>query len=86
VTTLAGRLHVWGIPDWLPWDSSRLDYWPESDLDRILPATSDRKIRTVEELEAVVDEPPGPSPTRKIWISESLEGDVRRLWDALKKT
>jgi hypothetical protein len=81
VTILGDRLHVRGIPDWHPWESSRLEYWPESDLDRILPAMGDPKIRTGEELEAVMNEPPGPSPTRKLWISESLESDVQRLWE-----
>jgi hypothetical protein len=81
VTILGGRLHIRGIPEWLPWESSRLEFWPESDLDRIIPATGDRKVRTAEELQAVMQEPRGPAPTRKVWIYEGLEDEARRLWE-----
>jgi hypothetical protein len=63
-----------------------LDWWPEDHLDKILLTTGERKIRTREELDAVMKEPRGVAPTRNVWIHESLEDDARRLWDAFKKT
>ena len=32
-TILGGRLHPSGIPEWGPWDSSRLEYFAESYID-----------------------------------------------------
>ena len=40
-----------------------------------------RKARTREELEAVMKEPRGLSPTRERWIHETLVDDARRLWE-----
>ncbi len=79
-TVLGGRLHPDGVPEWGPWDSSRLHFWPEDHLDLILPTTGDRKVRTTEELEVAIKEPRGVAPTRNIWIHESLEDEAQRLW------
>lgn len=68
--------------DGRPWDSSRLDWWREGELDLILPGGAyGVKVRTLEELEAVLRAPGGVAPTRRLWIHESLEADVRRLWE-----
>ena len=54
-TILGVHLHVRGIPDWGPWDPARFEWQNESFVDMILsPITGDRKIRTPEELEAVM--------------------------------
>lgn len=64
-----------------PWDSSRLDWWRESDLDLILPKGEyGEKVRTLGELEAASEAPMRVAPTRRVWIHESLEGEARRLW------
>lgn len=81
-TILGGRLHSNGIPEWGPWEASRLHWWPEDHLDKILATTMARKVRTVEELEATIAEPMGAAPTRNIWIHEGLEDEARRLWEA----
>jgi len=39
-----------------------------------------RKARTREELEAVMNEPRNVSPTREVWIHESLVDEARQLW------
>ena len=44
--------------------------------------TRDRKVRTTEELEAAIKETMKVSPTRNIWIHESLEDVARNLWEA----
>ncbi len=80
-TILGGRLHPDGVPDWGPWETSRLHFWPEDHLDLILSTTRDRKVRTMEELEATIKKPRGVAPTRNIWIHESLEDEARRLWE-----
>jgi len=38
-------------------------------------------IRTREELETVIREPTGATPTRNVWIHESLEDEARRVWE-----
>jgi hypothetical protein len=73
-TVLGGRLHVAGIPEWGPWEASRLHWWPEDHLD-LLTTTRERKVRTTEELEAAVKEPMTVAPTRNVWIHESLEDE-----------
>jgi hypothetical protein len=80
-TVLGGRLHPNGIPEWGPWEGSRLHWWPEDRLELILTTTRERKVRTAEELEAAIKEPMTVAPTRDIWIHESLEDEARRLWE-----
>ncbi len=66
-----------------PWDSSRFDWWREDELDLILAGGAyGKKIRTRKELEAVVKAPTGATPTRRVRIDESLEGDARRMWES----
>ncbi len=38
-TILGGRLHPDGIPEWRPWEASRLNWWPEDHLDLVLTTT-----------------------------------------------
>ncbi len=71
-TVLGGRLHVNGIPEWGPWDPKRFDWWSEQEVDLILSTTGARKIRTDDELEAVIKTPTGVAPTKGLWIPESL--------------
>ncbi len=80
-TILGGRLHPDGVPDWGPWESSRLHWWPEDHLDLILSTTRERKVRSTEELEAAMKQPMKVAPTRNVWIHESLEDETRRRWE-----
>jgi hypothetical protein len=83
-TIMGGHLHVRGIPDRGPWDPARLEWEGEAFVDMILsPITGDRKIRTPEELEAVMKEPLGSAFTRYVWLHESLVYDARRLWEQM---
>ncbi len=76
-TILGNRLHV-STGDG-PWDSSRFDWRREDELDLILAGGSyGEKVRTREELEAILKAPVGVAPTRRVWLHESLEGDARR--------
>jgi len=43
---------------------------------------ADRKVRTREELEAVMKEPKR-APTREVWMHESLQDEARRLWEKM---
>jgi hypothetical protein len=45
--------------------------------------STDRKVRTCEELEAIMNEPLNVAPTRDVWMHESLENDARRLWEQM---
>src|ERR1700730_17308245 len=64
-----------------PWESSLLHWWPEDHLDFVLSTIRERKVRTAAELEAAVKEPMNVSPTRNIWIHESMEDETRRIWE-----
>ena len=75
-TILGGRLLPKGIPQWGPWDSSRLHWWTEDHLTLL----RDRKVRTEEELEVVMKEPTGVAPAQTVWIHKGLEDEARRLW------
>ena len=80
-TILGGRLHVRGIPDWGPWDLARLEWESEEYVDMFVGVDPiHRKARTLEELDAIMKEPRGVSPTREVWIHESLVDNARRLW------
>jgi hypothetical protein len=83
-TILGVHLHVRGIPDWGPWDPSRLEWKDEAYVDMILSEIiGDRKTRTREELDAAMRVPMGTSPTRYLWLHESLEEVARRLWEQM---
>jgi hypothetical protein len=83
-TIMGGHLHVRGIPDWGPWDPARLEWQGEAFVDIILsPITGDRKVRTREELEAVMSEPLKVAPTRYAWLHETLVGAARPLWEEM---
>ncbi len=60
-TILGGRLHVQGVPDWGPWNSNRIDRFPENQV-VIVPEVGDRMIRTREELETSSESLPGQPP------------------------
>jgi hypothetical protein len=78
-TILGGHLHVRGIPDWGPWNPSRFEWADEEFVDLLLSTRqADRKVRTREELEAVMKEPKR-APTREVWVHESLVDEARRL-------
>ncbi len=63
-TILGGHLHVRGIPDWGPWNPSRLEWADEEFVDLLLSKNiGDRKARTVRELEVVMREPLKVAPT-----------------------
>ncbi len=84
-TILGGRLHLDGIPEWGPWDSARLDRFPEDQI-VIVRETGDRLVRTAEELQASIRAPTGVAPTRRIWIHESLEDEARRVLEVSRGT
>jgi hypothetical protein len=78
-TILDGCLYVDGVPDWGPWDSSRLDRFTKYEIEPgLVEVAGDRVVRTVAELEEVLKAPTGQTPTLRVWIHESLEGEARR--------
>ncbi len=73
-TILGGRLHIRGLPDWGSWNPAKLE-WHDREFVEFLLGTDPiyRKARTREELEAVMKEPRGVSPTREC-------GSTRAWW------
>ena len=72
-----------GIGDSGPWDRRWLRYRTEPQIDvNFNPHLGDRKVRTPEELEAVINDPV-ETPKRTVWIHESLEDEARRLWEEM---
>lgn len=81
---MRGRLHVTGTTEGRPWDSSRLDWWPEDELDLILAKGEyGEKVHTLEELEATLKTPMKVAPTRRVWIHENLVEDAHRFWEGV---
>ena len=81
---LGGRMHVRGIPDWGPWDPTRLEWHTEAEIKPgLVPAAGDGMVRTNAELETITQAPARPSPTRFVWIHESLVSEVRQLWEQM---
>ena len=79
-TVVPGRLHILGLARGGPWNSGRLEWRQEPEVDVLMnPRAGDRKVVTKEELEAIVIAP--TAPTRFLWIHESLVEDARRLWE-----
>jgi len=62
------------------WNSNRIDRFPENQI-VIVQEVGDWMIRTREELETIIREPTGVTPTRNIWVQENLEDEARRLWE-----
>ncbi len=82
-TILVGHLHVRGIPDRGPWNPARLEWDDEAFVDILLSTRqADRKVRTREELEAIMTEPKRV-PSREVWMHESLVDDARQLWEQM---
>ena len=81
-TVLGGRLHVDGVPERGPWDSTRLDRFTEEYITPgLVTVAGDRIVRTLAELEEVLNAPRRQAPTRRVWIHERLEDEARRLWE-----
>ncbi len=80
---MGGHLHVRGLPDWGSWNPSRLEWDDEAFVELILGVRqADRKVRTREEVEAIMKEPKR-APTREIWMHESLVDEARRRWERM---
>ncbi len=81
-TVLRGCLHVDGVPERGPWDSSRLDRFTEYEIaPGLVMAARDRIAHTLTELIETLGAPTGHAPMRRIWIHESLEDGARRVWE-----
>jgi len=61
---VGSRLRPNGIPAWGPWDASRLHWWTEGQLELNLKTIGYSKVRTKDDLEAALTEPPGVTPPR----------------------
>jgi len=83
-TILGGRLHVRGLPDWGSWNRAKLEWADEKYVGMFVGVDPIYRIaRTREELEAVMREPRSVSPTREVWMHESLQDEARRLWEQM---
>lgn len=78
---MGGKLYVYGgSARQGTWNSQRLAYWREQDVERIFqPLAGDRKVRTTEELEDAIRASERGLPAIKVWIHESLEDVVREI-------
>lgn len=79
-TIVRARLHILGLARGGPWTPGRLEWRDESEVEVLInPRAGDRKLRTKDELDAVVAG--AAEPTRFLWIHEHLVEDARRLWE-----
>ena len=81
------RLEIRGISEWGPWDTTRIEWATEPEVDAVLlPVTGDRKVRTPDELEAVLEDPlTDATPARRVWVHERLLETVQSLWERQTK-
>lgn len=79
---VAGRLQVRGIPAQGPWDSMKLEWAAEVEIDPCLVVEAgDQKVRTVEELREIMARTSAAAAARFVWIHESLGDEAQRLWE-----
>lgn len=77
-----GEFHIRGIADDGAWDTGRLKYRREGQIEiDLASAADDRKIKTVVELLATMMEAMASRATTNMWIHESLEGEAKSFWE-----
>lgn len=80
-TAISGKLRVWGIVLYRPWDAKRLIFHPEWSIDFwLLDRPLDRKAKTLTDLGEILSRSFDWHPGCVVWIHESLEREVRRRW------
>ena len=77
-TTLGGgQLYVTGVQPWEPWDSTRLDWQTEPEVDTaVRDSSTAHKVKTLEEWDALVRNPALPH-VATVWVRAGLEPMVR---------
>jgi len=86
-TALAGSLHLLDLHEWEPWDSSRIQYRSNDEVQWLLRLRGEhdhRVILTAAELDAVITESAAPSAV-SLYVSEVLLDETRRRWEAMKR-
>ena len=79
ILVVAGRLHQPAVVEAGAWDPRRVDYQEEPVVDALLTMmVTDRKVQTLEQIDAEVERSKHHPPSRTLWIPETLEGEVRR--------
>jgi hypothetical protein len=82
VTLLGGRVYVDGFSERGPWDTGRLAFQDEATVEILVTRAGHRKVRSAEELKAVLRESEESSFAVRAWIHEGLEDFARGLWEA----
>jgi hypothetical protein len=80
-TLLNGKVYTDGFGERGPWDTGCLAFQDEATVEILVTRVGHRKVRTAEELQAVLRESEAGLPAIRTWVSEELEQFARRLWE-----
>ena len=78
VTVLGGRLYVDGIGERGPWNTGRLPYQHEAAVELLMARVGHRKVRSAEELRAILRESESGLPAIRAWVHEGIEEAARQ--------
>ena len=79
---MAGRLHLSDLPDFDPWELSRITYTDEGEVDLILPRmVLIRKVRTVEELDEALRDSEEAAGSMGLYVRENLLEETKTRWE-----
>ena len=77
-TAVAGEMHLIDLPDWEPWEPSRIQYRDETEVEWLVRAGGDKRrvIRTVAQLDAAIEESK-PAQSIYLYVHECLLDEAR---------
>lgn len=81
---MAGYLHLLDIGDYGSWDSSRIVFNDEQDVDFILPRMIIRKVLTIEELDEILKSSEIAPGSKSLYVHESLLEAAKRRWEEMR--
>lgn len=82
-TAMAGRLHLLDISDFGPWDSSRIVFHDEQEVDLILTRMMIRKVQTIEELDDALKASENTPGSASFHVHESLLDAAKQRWEEM---
>ncbi len=86
-TALAVRLHLGDLPDHGPWDSSRIVYTDEREVDLMLPRMMMmQKVRTLEELDEALKVSEKALGSESLYVHEGLLDEAKSRWEEMHES
>lgn len=83
-TAMTGRLHLLDISDFGPWDSSRIVFHDEQEVDLILTRLIIRKVLTIEELDEALSASENRPGSASLFVYDSLLEAAKPRWERMR--